>query len=79
MKMDNTAIGKRGMAWTIGQLDKWTKETLENSSVSVMWRSQQTRDPEVTFSVTASTPRIRLTLDNVCVDVEHYHVGCDAV
>ncbi|PNF39536.1 Neprilysin-1 [Cryptotermes secundus] len=33
LKMDNTPIGQRGMAWTIGQLDQWTKETLDNTTM----------------------------------------------
>jgi hypothetical protein len=37
--MDKTSIDKRGMAWTIGQLDQWTKETLDNTTVSVTWHS----------------------------------------
>lgn len=31
LKMTNTGINSRGMAWTIGQLNQWTKDNLEDT------------------------------------------------
>jgi hypothetical protein len=31
-------INSKGMAWTIEQLNQWTKENLEGTRVSIMWR-----------------------------------------
>jgi len=37
MKETIADINSRGMAWTIEQLNQWTKENLEGTRVSIMW------------------------------------------
>jgi hypothetical protein len=64
MKEASADIGSRGMAWTIEQLNQWTKENLEGTRVSIMWPLVSPRCAErlsVTFCLLCKEAVILLT------------------
>ena len=46
MKLTSDAIASRGMAWTVGELNQWTKDNLDGTTVSIMWPPESTRCTE---------------------------------
>ena len=73
MKLTSDAIASRGMAWTVGELNQWTKDNLDGTTVSIMWPPESTRCAEsLMFYPSCCTEAFVVLTEACCKDSGNY-------